>query len=63
MRVAHAERDHPARGVGAGLIDHAGQGGSHQAGLNVLTCPGAGAVVERGEDADRGMQASDHVEH
>jgi len=61
--VAHPERDHPARGVRAGLVHHPGQGGGHQVRLHELALAGRGPVVERGEDGDGGMQARDHVEH
>jgi hypothetical protein len=61
--VAHPERDHPARGVRAGLVHHPGQGAGHQTRLHELALAGRGPVVERGEDRDGGVQPRDHVEH
>ncbi len=62
MGVAHPERDHPSSRVRAGLVDHPGHRGGQQAGLDVLTLAGSGAVVQRRQDADRGMQAGDDIE-
>ncbi len=61
--VAHPVRDHPARHVGRGLVDHGRQRAGEQVGLDVLALAGQVAVVQRGQDADRRVQPGEHVEH
>ncbi len=62
VAVAHPLGDHAAGHEGAGLVDHPRQGGGEQVDLDVLAATALLAGVQRGEDADRGVQPGHHVE-
>ena len=62
VAVAHPERHDPAGHERAGLVHQARQGGGQQVDLDVLARPGLVPVVQRGEDADRGVQPGHDVE-
>ena len=62
VAVAHPQRDHPARDVGAALVDQPGQRGGQQVDLDVLAATGLVAAVDCGEHPDRGVQTGHHVE-
>ena len=61
--VAHPERDHSPGDIGAGLVDHAGQRGGQEAGLDVLALAGRVPVMQGGQDRDGRVQARHDVEH
>ena len=62
VRVAHPERHHAPGRIGARLVHHAGHRRRHEGRIEVLPLARGVPVVERGEDADRGVQPGHHVE-
>jgi hypothetical protein len=62
VAVAHPAGDLSRRGVGGALVDQAGEQGREEVDLDQLTLAALAAVLERGEDPDRGVEAGDHVD-
>lgn len=63
MRVAHPVGHGATGDPGRAVVDQAGQGRGQQVDLDVLPGAGGVAVVQGGEDPDRGVVAGHHVEH
>ena len=62
VAVAHPLRHHARDGEGRALVDQAGEQRREQVDLDQLALAALAPVLERGEDADRGVEAGDHVD-